>query len=96
MCWGSCDTCLTSPVQIESANLYKDLNFKIFPNPVRELLTVECDISSIDKLFLYDTMGRLIKTNNTNHILISNLESGPYILVILVKEQAYKYLIDKF
>ena len=27
---------------------------------------------------------------------ISNLESGPYILVILVKEQAYKYLIDKF
>lgn len=96
VCWGSCDTCLTSPVQIESANLYKDLNFKIFPNPVRELLTVECDISSIDKLFLYDTMGRLIKTNNTNHILISNLESGPYILVILVKEQAYKYLINKF
>ena len=40
-----------------------------------------------------DTMGRLIKTNNTKNILISNLESGPY---ILVKEQAYKYLIDKF
>ena len=76
--------------------LYKELNFKIFPNPVHDLLTVDCDISSIDKLFLYDTRGRLIKTNNTNNILISDLESGPYILVIFVEEKAYKYLIDKF
>ena len=96
VCWGSCDTCLSSPVQIENAKASKKLNFKIFPNPVHDLLTVNCDICSIDKLFLYDTRGRLVKTKNTNNILISDLESGPYILVIFVEEKAYKYLIDKF
>ena len=96
VCWGSCDTCLTSPVHVENSNVVKEPNFKIFPNPVHDLLTVDCDISTIDKLFLYDTKGRLIKTKNTNNILISDLESGPYILVIFVEEKAYKYLIDKF
>ena len=96
VCWGSCDTCLTSPVHVENSNVVKEPNFKIFPNPVHDLLTVDCDISTIDKLFLYDTKGRLIKTKNTNNVLISDLESGPYILVIFVEEKAYKYLIDKF
>lgn len=76
----------TNPLSI-TENTFNDL--KVYPNPA----STEINISSqlhIDKVELYDIMGKLIlsKLNSQNTINVNKLKSGFYILQIYSNEKS--------
>ena len=76
---------IRGPLGINTSNI-QQLNFKIFPNPVSDILTIQFDKSeSIETNFsLFDTYGNLLWSgkNDDNDLLIpvSNYPSGVYFL----------------
>lgn len=55
----------------------------IYPNPVSDILYFETNDSAVEKVILYDTLGRkVIEQNNIDNISVSELQKGNYILKI--------------
>jgi hypothetical protein len=59
----------------------------IYPNPVEEILTVECAVKNVQNIEIYDLSGKLIRStlNNfagTTKIDVGQLKSGSYLLKI--------------
>lgn len=52
----------------------------IYPNPTRDVLMIEAVDSQT--LRVYDLQGRLIKTENSTQVDVSNLAEGTYLLQI--------------
>lgn len=79
----------------------KDLSkqFKVYPNPVRDLLMVESKAVVINKVELFDLEGRLIIGENSNdnklEINTSTLSRGTYILRISTDEGVHSQRIMK-
>ncbi|MEI6752806.1 MAG: BACON domain-containing carbohydrate-binding protein, partial [Paludibacter sp.] len=77
-----------------------DTKIEIYPNPVKKVLHVNCDVLGIQQLDIFDTMGRKLSckslTNNTDYD-VSNLTSGVYLLRIKHKGQEYfkKFICKK-
>ena len=56
--------------------------YKIYPNPAKDFIRVQ-GIDSIDEIKIYSVLGSLEKTiYNNDHINISDLSSGVYIVVV--------------
>ncbi len=62
--------------------------FEIYPNPVQNVLYFK-NFNKIEKIEIYNTIGKVIFTNNGNrsHIDISNFEKGIYFIKINTKEK---------
>jgi hypothetical protein len=64
-------------------------NLKIYPNPFKNVISVENNNSlAIDEISVYNLVGQKIKTFNlndrvNNEINLSDLDNGTYILNIL-------------
>jgi hypothetical protein len=77
-----CDTLFTG-----ISNM-KNLNFKIYPNPVESSLTIELDNATLNEIRITDMLGRTVwrgKTKNHKTVLnkeIEELEQGIYWLEI--------------
>ena len=61
--------------------------FRIYPNPVTDVLTLECSSGNIESYILFDTSGRIVKQekNCASHAVVlptSDISSGSYILEI--------------
>lgn len=59
-------------------------DFKIFPNPAQQLLTIESSLN-IDQIFLYNKLGQVVIEKNaakemTNNINLEGFENGIYLL----------------
>ena len=70
-------------------------NIKIFPNPSSNLIQITTN-SKIDKITLFDTLGKevLTQTQNNNEVNIEKLSKGLYIVEIFSKnEKFYKKLV---
>jgi len=85
---GNIDCTLTSNQNIVAANL------KIYPNPVANFLNIELDLP-IEKVMIYNTQGRLVKSLNALNINQINMNveewsSGMYILEIYTEEGIMK------
>jgi hypothetical protein len=68
-------------------------SISIYPNPVHDLLRVaHIDIAEITSLKIYDVIGRMIlkKTENIDHINVSVINSGIFILEIETDKGFYK------
>jgi hypothetical protein len=93
--------CSSSPSNIISYNSLgvkeNDLKkFKLFPIPVKDILNISSPKSSSLLVNIYDSLGRLVKTNIThdNKVELSSLLSGLYFVQIHDNENTvYK---DKF
>lgn len=71
-------------------------SFKLYPNPVKNILTYESE-KSIEKLEIYDVIGTIkkIKILDKNKLDVSNLIKGVYILKIYFKNnisQTHKFI----
>ena len=71
-----------------------DLNlFKVFPNPVLDKLFIQ-GLSNPTKISVYNVLGRLVLSKITSSIVdVDNLQSGIYIIKIVVEQ---KEVVRKF
>jgi hypothetical protein len=74
------------------ANTTFSINSKIniYPNPVKNIVTIDYNFTNFANLEIIDSVGRLVNTsklnNNSNKIDISNLSNGTYIFKIISEE----------
>lgn len=77
---GEFKTTISSCDQVGIEHLNSLPAMAIFPNPVRDILTIDCSIFRNVKI--YDMHGRLMLNRSANNIDVSNLESGLYLVLI--------------
>lgn len=81
ICWGSVNENKTIP------------NISIFPNPVKESLTINLSNSNIETIKIINVLGKVIYSEkaNSNEINISrnNIPSGLYFVKVNSKEKSY-------
>jgi hypothetical protein len=64
-------------------NIIEDNTFNVYPNPVNEGETVTITTASfIVSVDIYNTIGQLIHSENSNMFSTSGFEKGLYILVV--------------
>lgn len=80
-----------------SVNVNGILNFKIYPNPVSQILTIQLQENiEFQKGTIYNTLGQLIKTDTKKEINVSDLPIGSYFIEVLTdKGKATKSFIIK-
>ena len=95
-----CDTNIYNYLATLSNNNFSinnDNNIKIFPNPSSTIFKIVSD-TKIDKITLFDTLGKeiLTQTQNNNEINIEKLSKGIYLIEIFSEnEKIYKKLIKE-
>jgi hypothetical protein len=82
------------PTSIENPNTHSN-RFKIFPNPVDNLLTIETDALDFETEII-DLMGSVIASNkNEKKIDLNHLSTGTYFLKIKVNEEIFSKIFVK-
>lgn len=86
--------CIQGEICWESVNENKTIqNIIIFPNPVKESLTINLNNSKIETVEIIDILGKVVYSQNvnSNEINISryNIPSGLYFLKVNSKENSY-------
>lgn len=77
------------------------INQKLFPNPAYDKLHIEGIVSSNMQFFIYNTLGKLVKSgvlnDSKNGINISDLNAGSYILRLSdgLNESEQQFLVSK-
>jgi hypothetical protein len=62
-------------------------NFSIYPNPTSEKVTVNIDENlNLEKVNVYNTLGKLVKSENTKTINVSDLSKGNYYFEVLTNK----------
>jgi hypothetical protein len=76
-------------------NKKKELEFRVFPNPVKDFIIIEVDGLMTNSGRLYNTHGQQVRifplVNGTNTFNINHLDPGVYILQVPTQ----KYLLRK-
>ena len=76
---------------ISTANLFKEENINVFPNPASNYLMVESE-EPIDEVMIYSTNGTLMNSFKINNafekIDVSKLSQGAYFIAFILKERA--------
>ena len=82
------DYCISDNGQCttHTKNLLKDSEINIYPNPVKDKLSIEAE-KTILSVSVYDFSGRLIITCQNKEIDLSKLKSGPYLIETQLKDQ---------
>jgi hypothetical protein len=62
-------------------------NFKVFPNPTSEQVTITLQENlQLEKVNIYNTLGQLIKTENKSIINVSSLSKGSYYFEVITNQ----------
>lgn len=72
---------------VPTHDIFDESRFLAFPNPVRDKLSLQTDISEIATVQVHDVSGRLVlQTGFQPSIDLSNLNSGTYIVLLFNKQ----------
>jgi Secretion system C-terminal sorting domain/FG-GAP repeat len=76
-------------------NSFEQVNFSIFPNPVKDIVTIQLKEGLlIEKATIYNSLGQVVITENSNLISVNYLAKGIYFLeVITNKGKATKTIV---
>ncbi|WP_158844677.1 aryl-sulfate sulfotransferase [Algibacter sp. L1A34] len=81
-----------------SIKLTTKVEFKIYPIPTKQLLTIKSN-KPIDRIMFYDTFGTLLKTLSIKkletQIDVSSFSSGLYIMTLKIDEENFRKKIIK-
>jgi hypothetical protein len=67
-----------------NVNSFNENKISIYPNPVADILYLDTTDTVIEKVMLFDTLGRkVLEQNHANAISVSGLQKGNYILRII-------------
>lgn len=64
-----------------ATNEVSNIKHNIYPNPVKEFLNITSN-QPIKSVEIYDTLGRLIKTENSTKVNVAQLSKGNYVVKI--------------
>jgi hypothetical protein len=83
--FGTCDERTTN------VSLDEDSNFKVYPNPAKDLLYIELESQVIQTISLVDITGRVVKTVNVDHtgrlsVDLAGVKEGLYMLILRGEE----------
>lgn len=80
-----------------SLNEYVSNNFKIFPNPAKNVLNITLeDNLKLERADIYNNLGQIIRTSYTSVVDISDISSGMYFVEVTTNHgKATKKLIIK-
>lgn len=71
---------VTSVLSTDEFNLSE---FKVYPNPVKDVLNIQTNNIDITSVTIYDILGKqILSSNNTNSVDVSNLKNGMYLVKI--------------
>ncbi|MFA9389624.1 MAG: Ig-like domain-containing protein [Prolixibacteraceae bacterium] len=78
-------------------NNFETNSFKVYPNPTKEFITVECN-NEIEKVELYNLSGKLIqrfdgKLQNKISIQLNNIQAGSYLIQIHSSQNSLNSLL---
>lgn len=76
---------------ISKKELSKDLNFRTYPNPANEFVSISGDLSTITNITVFDMTGKLMKhyDNNFDLLNVSSLPKGMCMIKIDTKDYSY-------
>jgi len=81
----------TLSTSIKSRSLNNEFEIKLFPNPVREKLTLEFEWDVVKKIIIMNSLGQMVYTLNNpiskQEINLSNLPAGIYFLNVQNQNQ---------
>lgn len=81
------------PVSVED---HPKKSFLIFPNPTKNVLSIESPLSSIDKIEVFDICGKQIQfDHHSNQIDLSRFSAGIYFISIESESQKFIHKIVK-
>ncbi|MDP4238244.1 MAG: family 16 glycosylhydrolase [Bacteroidota bacterium] len=76
---GSC----ASPTEVEIPD---DIDVKLYPSPVADVLRVSCDKGTVERILVFDTYGNKVQEEkNTSQINMSRLSIGLYIIRVTIE-----------
>lgn len=72
---------------IVSVDEFVQANFKVFPNPTADFVTVQLNKGlELEKVNVYSTSGRLVKTECKTSISVEELAKGSYFIEVITNE----------
>ena len=75
-------------MQLDRNIIFSKLQFKIYPNPAQDVLSINGVFKSIE---VYDVFGKLVlASDDKSEINISSLANGSYYVNILTKDAVIK------
>lgn len=88
----------TLPADISSVGDFESL-FEVYPNPAKDNLNLNIDVSQVNKIEISDLNGDIVSTysNNINKINLNNLAEGAYFITLYSgsKSDTKKFVIKR-
>jgi Secretion system C-terminal sorting domain len=73
--------------QTLSSNNFILNDFSLYPNPASEIVNIKLEENIIlEKVFVYNILGQLVKTEKNNAIIVDNLAKGSYFFEIFTNK----------
>lgn len=63
-----------------SAEEVPEFNLSVFPNPAKDRVTIDSDVSQFSEIRLVNSFGQIVRLINTNQVDVRELENGLYYL----------------
>lgn len=76
---------------------YSGANLEIFPNPVQDVLNIRLEGNGqIERVQIYDALGKLVLTDKSTKVDVSALNAGTYVLQVFMDNRmvAQKFVIN--
>ena len=79
------------------ADIPKLSDVEIYPNPTSGLITIDLHKNKVDKLEIFDVVGKLqyskVKVNNVTKLNLAKLNKGIYFIKLVNKDNSSVYKI---
>ncbi len=87
------------PTTLSNSNFTNAITFKIFPNPINEIVNIESEIEKIKNIEIIDFLGKVVLRKNIDSfnstINVSNFQKGIYLLKVNIENETKTYKIVK-
>ena len=87
------------PTTLSNSNFTIAITFKIFPNPINEIVNIESEIEKIKNIEIIDFLGKVVLRKNIDSfnstLNVSNFQKGIYLLKVNIENETKTYKIVK-
>lgn len=78
-----------------SISNFEDHAFTLYPNPVKDELTIDVEKENIKQIYIFDSFGKKVLETENQLIKLNNFPNGIYLVVIKTDNQIYSKKIIK-